>query len=108
MLTVAVKYMLRRDIVFFHTILDALERTLMEISCLVEGRPPMHRSGSAIKFTSTRHEQIALIRDFAVQMLALTPHMAELGSYVPNNPMRVIEQLLALSRDDGVANNNSI
>ncbi len=107
MMTVAIKYILRHDIVFLHMLLDILERTLLDISCLLEDRPQVHNSGSVVKFASTQGEQIALIREFAGRMLDMTPRVVELGGYVPGNPMYIIDRLLALSHDYGSANSDS-
>jgi Streptomycin adenylyltransferase len=100
MMTVVVKYMLRRDQVYFHMLADMVERTLTEVARLVEGRSWTYRSGSAVRLAVTQREQIALVRQLAARMLELMPQVVTLGGYIPDDPMRVIEQLLSLSPTD--------
>jgi predicted nucleotidyltransferase len=100
MLAVAVKYMLRRDIVFFHMLIDSIERTFAEVSWLVEGRSWTHHSGSRVKLAVTQREQVSLVRVLATRMLALMQSVVEIGGVVPDDPMRAIDQLLAFSPAD--------
>jgi hypothetical protein len=97
MMTVMIKYMLRRDVVYFHMLLDSLHRVLIEVTWLVEGRTWQHHNGSLAKLAVTYREQVAAIRDVAVRMYALMPRIEEMGGHVPDDPMRVIRQLLVLN-----------
>ncbi len=94
MMTITTKFMLRHDTVFFHMLVDGLERTLVEVSRLAEARTWEYHSGSVVKLAISQHEQAALIRGLAERMLALMPKVVELGGSVPDEPMRVIDQLL--------------
>jgi hypothetical protein len=95
MMTVTIKYMLRRDVVYFHILLDGLHRILNEVARLVEERPYAYHSGSLVTLAVTYSEQVAALREIEAQIPNLMSRVAELGGYVPDQPMRLIEHLLA-------------
>lgn len=96
MTAVAVKYLLRGDVVYFHMLLDNLHRTFNDVSRLIEDEVGTYRGGSIVALAATQPEQIAAIQEIAHRMLALRPLVIELGGYVPDHPMAIIDQLLAL------------
>lgn len=97
MMTVTIKYMLRRDIVYFHMLLDNLHRVLTDVTRMLEGRSYEHHSSSMATLAVNFPEQVAAIRGIAEKMLALMPTIVERGGYVPDDPIHVVEQLLALA-----------
>jgi len=103
MSTVAAKYMLRQDIVFFHILLDGLHRTLSEVSRLIEGSPVIYQSGSQARLALTYHEQRAAIQALCAQMETLMPALVALGGYVPPDPKVAVDYLLNLMPLDNVS-----
>jgi hypothetical protein len=53
-------------------------------------------SGSVIKLSCTREEQIAMLRSLCDEMESLMPQVIAVGGYVPASPRSVIEKRLAL------------
>jgi predicted nucleotidyltransferase len=100
MTTIAVKYMLRQDIVYFHMLLDGLHRTLIEVSYLVEGRSWVYQSGSQVKLAISRREQQTAIKAIATQMQDLMPKVVALGGYLPPNATFAVDYLLELDPID--------
>ncbi len=95
-----IKYLIRSDLSRFHILLDWLHNSLYEVKSILDGIPEAslqyHRGA---KLVLTREEQIAALRDLCHRMLALMPEVVQLGGYIPESPMIVVEKRLAIARD---------
>jgi hypothetical protein len=96
LLAISVKYLLRHDIVRFHTLLSQAHKALIDVAGLVENNAWQTSSGSLVNLSITQREQTLAVRSAARQMLELMPKVVAIGGYVPVDPMAVVEKLLAL------------
>lgn len=100
MVTVTIKYLIRRDEVYFHRFLDMLHGILWEVRRLVAGEPDRWLKGSLVNMAKTRETQIASVRHVCQEMLAVMPEVEKLGGSVPVSPMSTIEILIHLAEKD--------
>lgn len=100
MVTVTIKYLIRRDEVFFHRFLDMLHGILWEVRRLVAGEPDRWLKGSFVQLAITRETQIAAVRHICQEMLDVMREVEKMGGTVPVSPMSIIETLLHLAESD--------
>jgi len=98
MTAISIKYMLRGDTVALYGFLSATHYTLQEMKRLVAGEPQHFRHGSIKTFATAQQAQVALIRELCHEMLAVMPRLSDLGAYVPDDPMSVIEVWLSMAK----------
>jgi len=100
MVTVTIKYLIRRDEVYFHRFLDMLHGILWDIRRLVVGEPDRWLKGSLVKMAMTRETQIVSVRQICQEMLDVMQDVEKMGGSVPNAPMSTIEILIHLAEND--------
>ena len=100
MVTVTIKYLIRRDEVYFHRFLDILHGVLWDVRRLVAGEPDRWLKGSLVQLASTRETQIAAVRHSCQEMLDVMQEVEKMGGTVPVSPMSTIETLLHLAESD--------
>lgn len=100
MVTVTIKYLIRKDEVYFHRFLDMLHGILWEVRRLVAGEPDRWLKGSLVHMAKTRETQIASVRQVCHEMLEVMPDAEKLGGSVPVSPMSTIEILILLAEKD--------
>jgi predicted nucleotidyltransferase len=89
------KNLMRGDLVNFHLLLDWLSNGLRKTQAILQGEPFIERREG--KLFLTREEQLAALRTLCERMLALMPEVTRIGGYVPDKPMAVIEQRIAIA-----------
>ncbi len=97
MTAIGIKYMLRGDTVALYGFLSATHYTLQEMKRLAAGEPQRFRQGSIKTLAITQQAQVALIRELCHEMLEVMPRLVDLGAYVPEDPMSVIEVWLSMA-----------
>ena len=100
MVTVTIKYLIRRDEVYFHRFLDMLQGILWDIRRLVAGEPDQWLKGSLVKMALTRETQIASVRQICQEMLDVMIDVEKMGGTVPASPMSTIEILIHFAEND--------
>jgi hypothetical protein len=100
MVTVTIKYLIRKDEVYFHRFLDLLHGIVWEVRRLVAGEPDRWLKGSFVSMAKTRETQIASVRHVCQEMLELMPEVEKLGGSVPVSPISTIEILIHLAEND--------
>jgi hypothetical protein len=100
MVTVTIKYLIRRDEVYFHRFLDMLHGILWEVRRLAAGEPDRWLKGSLVKLAITRDTQIASVHQICQEMLEVMQEVEKMGGSVPVSPMSTIEILLHLAESD--------
>jgi len=100
MVTVTIKYLIRRDEIYFHRFVDMLHGILWEIRRLVTGEPDRWLKGSLVKLAITQETQIASVRQICQEMLEVMQEVEKMGGSVPASPMSTIEALLHLAESD--------
>jgi predicted nucleotidyltransferase len=96
MAAVTAKYIFRQDDVFVNYWLEELHKIVREVERLVGGQAKHHRRVSINSFIPTWEGQVQALYRHCDRMLNLMPKVADLGGYVPANPMPTIEILLNL------------
>jgi predicted nucleotidyltransferase len=97
MVMVTVKYLIRRDEVSFHELLNMLHGILSRVRRLVAGEPERWHRGSYAKLATTHEAQLAAVRQACQEMLDLMPDVMKMGGTVPDAPMSTIEVLIQLA-----------
>lgn len=98
MMTVTLKYMLRRDTVAFYGFISTLYWTIQDVKKRIVGESWRYQRID-YPLVSTMQEQVTLVRQFCNEMLALMPEVVRLGGSVPDDPMSVIEVWLSMAED---------
>ncbi len=96
MTAIGIKYMLRGDTVALYGFLGSTYYALQEVKRLAAGTPQRYQHGSIKTLATTPQAQVMLIRQLCDKMLEVMPHIADLGGYVPEDPMSVIEVWLSM------------
>lgn len=95
MMTVpTIKYALRGDAVYFHILLDVLDRSVGDIERLLSGSPPVYQRGSAVNLTATVEEQLEAVRTICQRVVLLDQEIQSRGITVLDSPIRTIDNLL--------------
>ena len=100
MVTVTIKYLIRRDEVYFHRFLDMLYGILWDVRRLVAGEPDRWLKGSLVKLVTTRETQIASVRQVCQEMLDVMIDVEKMGGTVPVSPMSTIDILIHFAESD--------
>jgi hypothetical protein len=100
MVTVTIKYLIRRDEVYFHRFLDMLYGILWDVRRLVAGEPDRWLKGSLVKMATTRETQVAAVRQVCQEMVDVMRNVEKIGGSVPMSPMSTIEILIELAEND--------
>jgi hypothetical protein len=100
MATVTIKYLIRRDEIYFHRFLDTLHGILWEVRRLVAGEPDRWLKGSLVTLAITPETQIVAVRQVCQEMLEVMRQVENIGGSVPASPMSSIEILLQLAERD--------
>ena len=95
MTTVTLKYLLRRDTIAFYGFISALYWAIQDVKKRIIGESWQYRRVD-YPLVGTMQEQVALVRQFCQEMLALMPEVARLGGSIPEDPMSVIEVWLSM------------
>ncbi len=95
MMTVALKYLLRRDVIAFYGFISALYWAIQDVKKRVVGEGWQYKRVS-YPSAATLRDEIALVRQFCGEMLALMPEVVSLGGSVPEDPMSIIEVWLSM------------
>jgi predicted nucleotidyltransferase len=82
--------LMRGDLVNFHLLLDWLHNGLRETQAVMQSKPFTYRHEA--KLLLTREEQLSTLHHLCERMLALMPEVVQMGGYVPDMPMPVIEK----------------
>ena len=98
MMTVALKYLLRRDTVAFYGFISTLYWAIQEVQKRIAGESWQYKRVD-YPLASTMQEQVALVRQLCNEMLALMPEVVQLGGSVPDDPMSVIDVWLSMAED---------
>jgi hypothetical protein len=96
MTTVTLKYLLRRDTVAFYGFISALYWAIQDVKKRIVGEGWQYKRTS-YPLAGTLQEEVALVRQFCNEMLALMPEVVKLGGSVPEDPMSVIEVWLGMA-----------
>lgn len=99
MMTVTLKYLLRRDTVAFYGFISALYWAIQDVKKRIVGES-WHYKRAAYPLVGTLPEQVTLVRQFCNEMLALMPEVVQLGGSVPDDPMSVIEVWLSMAEGE--------
>jgi len=100
MVTVTIKYLIRRDDVYFHRFLDMLYGILWDVRRLVAAEPDRWLKGSLVKMATTRETQVAAVRQVCQEMVDAMRNVEKIGGSVPLSPMSTIEILIDLAEND--------
>jgi hypothetical protein len=100
MVTVTIKYLTRRDEVYFHRFLDMLYGIVWDVRRLVAGEPDRWLKGSLVELATTRETQIASVHQICQEMLDVMRDVEEMGGSVPVSPMSTIEVLIHFAGSD--------
>lgn len=100
MVTVAIKYFIRRDKVYFHRFLNLLHGILWNVRRLVAGEPYAWRRESFLRTMVAPAAEITALRQVCYEMLDVMQDVEKLGGTVPDSPMSTIEILLHLARQE--------
>ena len=100
MVTVTIKYLTRRDEVYFHRFLDMLYGIVWDVRRLVAGEPDRWLKGSLVELATARETQIASVRQICQEMLDVMRDVEEMGGSVPVSPMSTIEVLIHFAESD--------
>jgi hypothetical protein len=95
MTTVTMKYLLRRDTVAFYGFISTLYWAIQDVKRRIVGAG-WQRERSRYPLARTLQEEVALVREFCAEMLALMPEVVRLGGSVPDDPMSIIEVWLSM------------
>ncbi|MCP4429334.1 MAG: nucleotidyltransferase domain-containing protein [Chloroflexi bacterium] len=98
MVTVTIKYLIRRDDIYAHHFLDWLHGILRSVRRLVAGEPDRWIRGAQAKMSVTREDQITAVRQICQEMLNVMPDVQRMGGSVPDSPMDTMETLLLLAK----------
>jgi hypothetical protein len=93
---ITAKYTVRGDIVYAHHLVLMLNEIVREVRELAGGEPGGYRRGALIGTVVPLDDPPAAIRALCAAIQALTPEVVALGATVPEEPMQLIETLLAL------------
>ena len=96
MTAIGIKYLLRGDTVALYGFLSSTYYALQEVKRLAAGKPQRYAHGSIKTLATTPQAQVVLIRQLCAEMLEVMSRVAALGSYVPEDPMSVIEVWLSM------------
>jgi hypothetical protein len=96
MMSITVKHLLRGNVVRVNHNLAGLEPLLREVQALVMDVPVPFTTRSSFALAVTVEEQVGVVRQFCEAILHLSPAIVALGGYVPDQPMAIIDGLLAL------------
>jgi hypothetical protein len=96
MMTVALKYLLRRDTVAFYGFISALYWAIQDVKKRVVGEGWQYKRVSYPP-AATLRDEIALVRQFCDEMLALMSEVVSLGGSVPEDPISIIEVWLSMA-----------
>ncbi len=96
MTTVTLKYLLRRGTIAFYGFISALYWAIQDVKKRIIGESWQYRRVD-YPLVGTMQEQVALVRQFCQEMLALMPEVARLGGSIPEDPMSVIEVWLSMA-----------
>jgi hypothetical protein len=94
MATVTVKYLIRKDNIFFHKFLDILHGILWDVRRLVAGKPDQWLKGSLVKMAITQESQIMSLRQVCQEMMDVMPEVEKMGGSVPIEPISTIDILI--------------
>lgn len=100
MTTVTLKYLLRHDTVAFYGFTGALYWAIQEVKKRIAGEGWQYQRAN-YPLAGTLQEQIALVRQFCNEMLALMPEVVKIGGDVSEDPMSVIEVWLSMAESTG-------
>lgn len=95
MMSIVVKRLLRGDTVGVNHMLAGLEPLIREVRTLATDSPVPYTAISSFRLAVTVEEQIATVRQFCAAILELSPAIVALGGYVPQEPMSIVDRLLA-------------
>jgi len=96
MMTVTLKYMLRRDTVAFYGFISALYWAIQDVKKRLVGESWRYKR-TDYPLAGTLQEQVALVRQLCNEMLALMAEVVRLGGSVPDDPMSIIEVWLSMA-----------
>ncbi|HSJ89508.1 MAG TPA: nucleotidyltransferase domain-containing protein [Anaerolineales bacterium] len=99
MAAITVKYIYRQVDVFVNTWLEVLAGLVSEVERRIQGQVWQYKRSSRNKLAIAPAEQIAAIRRLCKQMESLQQHVADLGGYVSESPMTVIEPLIRVAQE---------
>ena len=99
MTAITVKYIYRQDDVFVNTWLEVLAALVSEVERRIKGQAWQYKRGSRNKLAITPDEQIAAIRHLCKQMESLQQDVANLGGYVSESPIVMIETLIRVAQE---------
>ncbi len=102
MMSIVVKRLLRDDTVGVNHMLAGLEPLIREVRALAMDIPVPYTSTASFRIAVTAEEQVATVRQFCATIMALSPAIVALDGYVPDDPMAIINALLASSTIDDV------
>lgn len=100
MMTVTLKYLLRRESVAFYGFINTLNWAIQEVKKGIAGES-WHYERIDYPLVSTMQEQVTVVRQLCDEMLASMPEVVRLGGSVPDDPMSVIEVWLSMAEDAG-------
>ena len=107
MAAITVKYISRQDDIFVNTWLEVLAKLVSEVERKLKGQAWQYKRGSLTKLAITPDEQIAAIRHLCKQMESLQQDVSNLGGYVAESPMTMIEALIRVAQE-AVENNKTM
>ncbi len=96
-MSIVVKRLLRGDTVGVRHMLAGLEPLIREVRALETDIPVPYTATASFRLAVTVEEQVATVRQFCETITALSPAIVALGGYVPDDPMAIIDELLASS-----------
>jgi hypothetical protein len=96
MAAIIVKWIVRGNAVEVNNWLATLGWLVEDVRRLLAGEPEVFRPRPAFSLKLLPAEQAAALRALCREMSALMPLVAELGGYVPKEPMAAVEARLAL------------
>jgi hypothetical protein len=86
------KALRRDDLVQFHTLLDALARTVEDVERLLAGEPGSYQRGSRVRLLTSDDERRAFLARLCSRMEALHPEIIANGAPVPEDAPEVARQ----------------
>jgi len=96
MTPIAIKYLLRNKPVAFQDFLEGLHAAIEDMRGQIAGEPVPYQRGAYAPLYLTQAERVAALRRLCADVLELMPAIAQMGGYVPANPMSVVDSWLAM------------
>lgn len=97
MTPIAIKYLLREKQVTFQDFLGGLHAALEDMKGQIAGESVPYHGGAYAQLYLMQAERVAAIRRLCDEVLELMPAIAQMGGYVPADPMSVVNTWLAMA-----------